>query len=59
MDFATKGFIFAGTAIAIFSVGLYFWGNNEDVVVNNDSQYKQGGSRRHKKRHNKTYKKGR
>ncbi len=59
MNFSTKGFIFAGTAIAIFGIGLYFWDNKEVVAVNNYDQYKQGGSRRHKKRHNKTYKKGR
>jgi hypothetical protein len=60
MSFDTTGFILAGTAIAIFGVGLYIWDTRKDVVVNGYNQYRQvGGSRRHKKRHNKTYKKGR
>jgi hypothetical protein len=61
MTFNTNGFILAGTAIAIFGVGLYIWDTRKDTVVNAYNQYRQvGGSRRHKKRrHNKTYRKGR
>jgi hypothetical protein len=60
MSFNTKGFILAGTAIAIFGIGLYFWDNKDDGASNNYSQEKQiGGSRRQKKRHNKTHKKRR
>jgi hypothetical protein len=58
MSFNTNGFILAGTAIAIFGVGLYIWDTRKDAVVNTYNQYRQaGGSKRHKKRHNKTYKK--
>ena len=60
MSFDKTGFILAGTAIAIFGVGLYIWDTRKDVVVNGYNQYRQvGGSIRHKKRYNKTYKKGR
>ncbi len=61
MSFDKTGFILAGTAIAIFGVGLYIWDTRKDVVVNGyNNQYRPvGGSRRHKKGHNKTYKKGR
>jgi hypothetical protein len=60
MSFDKTGFILAGTAIAIFGVGLYIWDTRKDVVVNGYNQYRQvGGSIRHKKRNNKTYKKGR
>ena len=60
MSFNTRGFILAGTAIAIFGIGLYFWDNKDASASNNYSEYKQvGGSRRQKKRHNKTHRKGR
>lgn len=60
MSFNKTGFILAGTAVAIFGVGFYMWGRGKDADINNYNQYRQvGGSRRHKKRHNKTYKKGR
>ena len=61
MSFNANDFILAGTAIAIFGVGLYIWDTRKDNVVNAYNQYRQvGGSRRHKnKKHNKTYKKGR
>lgn len=59
MSFNTKGFILAGAAVAIFAAGLYFWDTKNDAVVNNYNEYRPvGGSRRNKKRHNKTYKKG-
>ena len=66
MTFNTNAFILAGTAIAIFGVGLYIWDTRKDTVVNTYNQYRTvGGSRRHKKRIHKrshksrTYKKDR
>jgi hypothetical protein len=61
MSFNTNDFILAGTAIAIFGVGLYIWDTRKDTVVNTYNQYRPvGGTRRNKnRRHNKSYKKDR
>lgn len=61
MSFNTKGFILAGTAIAIFGIGLYFWDNKDTGAGAANNQYTPvvGGSRRQRKRHNKTHRKGR
>jgi hypothetical protein len=60
MSFKRTGFILVGGAAAILATGLYFWSTKNDTAANNYSEYKPvGGSRRNKKRHNKTYKKGR
>jgi hypothetical protein len=64
MTFNANTFILAGTAIAIFGVGLYLWDTRKESVVNTYNQYRQiGGSRKHKRhkksRKNKTYRKDR
>jgi hypothetical protein len=58
MGFDENAFIIAGTAIAIFGVGLYMWDTRKDSVMNTYNQYRQvGGSRRHRKKaHKKTRK---
>lgn len=58
MGFDEDAFMIAGTAIAIFGVGLYIWDTRKDSVVNTYNQYRQvGGSRKHNKRsHKKTRK---
>ena len=58
MGFDENAFMIAGTAIAIFGVGLYIWDTRKQSVVNTYNQYKQvAGSRRYKKKiHKKTRK---
>lgn len=64
MGFNENAFIIAGTAIAIFGVGLYIFDTRKDTVVNTYNQYRQlgggskvgGSSRRHKRKNNKTKK---
>lgn len=58
MGFDENAFMMAGTAIAIFGVGLYIWDTRKDRVVNAYNQYRQvGGSRRDRKKgHKKTRK---
>jgi len=58
MGFDENAFIIAGTAIAIFGVGLYIYDTRKDGVANAYNQYRQiGGSRRRiKKVHKKTRK---
>ena len=58
MGFDEDAFMIAGTAIAIFGVGLYIFDTRKDGVVNAYNQYRQtGGSRRRiKKVHKKTRK---
>jgi hypothetical protein len=41
MSFNTNAFIIAGTAIAIFGVGLYLYDTRKDKVVNSYNQYRQ------------------
>jgi len=41
MSFNTNAFIIAGTAIAIFGVGLYIYDTRKDKVVNAYNQYRQ------------------
>jgi hypothetical protein len=42
MSFNSSAFVIAGTAIAIFGVGLYIWDTRKDKVVNTYNQYRQG-----------------
>jgi hypothetical protein len=58
MGFNENAFIIAGTAIAIFGVGLYIFDTRKESVVNTYNQYRQlgGGSRRHRRKNKKTRK---
>lgn len=59
MTFNENIFMLAGTAIAIFGVGLYIYDTRKDKVINayNQYQYKQfGGSKKNKKNQKKTRK---
>lgn len=57
MGFNENAFMIAGTAIAIFGVGLYLYDTRKDTVVNTYNQYRQmGGSRKNNKKQRKTRK---
>ena len=58
MGFDENAFMIAGTAIAMFGVGLYIYDTRKERVVNAYNQYRQiGGSRRHRRKgHKKTRK---
>lgn len=58
MGFNENAFMVAGTAIAIFGVGLYLYDTRKDTVVNTYNQYRQmgGGSRKNNKKQRKTRK---
>ena len=51
MGFDENAFMIAGTAVAMFGVGLYVYDTRKERVVNAYNQYRHvGGSRRHKKK---------
>ena len=57
MGFNENAFMIAGTAIAIFGVGLYMFDTRKEAVINTYNQYRQlGGSRRHRRKNKKTRK---
>lgn len=58
MGFDEDAFMIAGTAIAIFGVGLYIWDTRKDSVMNSYNQYRQvaGTKRRRKNLHKKSRK---
>jgi len=56
MSFDENAFIIAGTAIAIFGVGIYIWDTRGKPVVEKIQSYNQsttGGSRRRKNNNHK------
>lgn len=70
MGFNENAFMMAGTAIAIFGVGIYLWDTRKDKVTNAYNQYKpmmpqyemtrnniSGGKRKNITRKNKNHKK--